>query len=129
MFDTGANQKLSQIDVKRGQNMSPLEKLFGKTAQLTVLEYLMRNKGEINYLSGIAQGTGLYHSSVARVLEPLLENKIVIEKKIGKQIRSFYLNEELEATKLLMKFYEELRLLLDEQLPSNDLEIPVVNHE
>ncbi len=73
--------------------MSPLEKLFGKTAQLTVLEYLMKNRGEINYLSGIAQGTGLYHSSVARVLEPLLENNIVIEKKIGKQIRSFYLNE------------------------------------
>lgn len=114
---------------KMRTNMSPLEKLFGKTAQLTVLEYLMKNKGEINYLSGIAQGTGLYHSSVARVLEPLLQNKIVIEKKIGKQIRSFYLNEELEATKLLVKFYEELRLLLDEQLPSNDLEIPVINHD
>jgi len=53
--------------------MSPLEKLFGKTAQLTVLEYLMKNKGEINYLSGIALGTGLYHSSVARVIEPLLQ--------------------------------------------------------
>jgi len=109
--------------------MSPLEKLFGKTAQLTVLEYLMKNKGEINYLSGIAQGTGLYHSSVARVLEPLLQNKIVIEKKIGKQIRSFYLNEEHEATKLLIKFYDELRSVLDEQLSSPDLEMQVVNHE
>ncbi|VVB90012.1 Uncharacterised protein [uncultured archaeon] len=29
--------------------MSPLEKLFGKTAQMTVLEYLMKNRGEINY--------------------------------------------------------------------------------
>lgn len=109
--------------------MSPLEKLFGKTAQLTVLEYLMKNKGEINYLSGIAHATGLYHSSVARVIEPLLQNNIVIEKKIGKQIRSFYLNEEHEATKLLIKFYDELRLVLDEQSPSNDLEIPVVDHE
>ena len=109
--------------------MSPLEKLFGKTAQLTVLEYLMRNKGELNYLSGIAQGTGLYHSSVARVIEPLLQNNIIIEKKIGKQIRSFYLNEEHEATKLLIKFYDELRLVLDEQSPSNDLETPVVDHE
>ncbi len=109
--------------------MSPLEKLFGKTAQLTVLEYLMKNKGEINYLSGIAQGTGLYHSSVARVIEPLLQNKIVIEKKIGKQIRSFYLNEEHEAAKLLIKFYDDLRLVLDEQSSSNDLEIQVVNHE
>ncbi len=93
--------------------MSPLEKLFGRTAQLTVLEYLMKNKGEINYLSGIAHGTGLYHSSVARVLEPLLQNNIVIEKKIGKQIRSFSLNEEHAATKLLVKFYDELRLVMD----------------
>jgi DNA-binding transcriptional ArsR family regulator len=90
-------------------DMSPLEKLFGKTAQLTVLEYLIKNKGEINYLSGIAEGTGLYHSSVARVLEPLLENKIVIEKRIGKQIRSFALNEEHKATQLVLKFYEELK--------------------
>jgi len=40
----------------------------------------------------------LYHSSVARVLEPLLENNIVIEKKIGKQIRTFAQNEENKAT-------------------------------
>lgn len=89
--------------------MSPLEKLFGRTAQMTVLEYLLRNKDEINYLSGIAEGTGLYHSSVARVLEPLLEYNIVTEKKIGKQIRSFTLNEENKATIILMKFYNELK--------------------
>ncbi len=89
--------------------MSPLEKLFGKTAQLTVLEYLIKNKEEINYLSGIAEGTGLYHSSVARVLEPLLENNIVIEKKLGKQIRTFSLNEGHHAAKLLMTFYHELK--------------------
>jgi len=89
--------------------MSPLEKLFGRTAQLTVLEYLLKNKDEINYLSGIAERTGLYHSSVARVLEPLLENNIVVEKKIGKQIRSFSLNEEHKATIILMKFYNELK--------------------
>ena len=89
--------------------MSPFEKLFGKTAQLTVLEYLIKNRGEINYLSGMAEGTGLYHSSVARVLEPLLENNIVIEKKIGKQIRTFALNEDNKATKHLIKFYDEMK--------------------
>jgi len=94
--------------------MSPLEKLFGKTAQLTVLEYLIKRRGEINYLSGMAEGTGLYHSSVARVLDPLLENNIVIEKKIGKQIRSFYLNEEHKAVKLLIAFYNDLKKELEE---------------
>jgi len=87
---------------------------------MTVLEYLMKNKGEINYLSGIAQGTGLYHSSVARVLEPLLENNIVVERKIGKQIRSFYLNEENKATQLLMKFYDELKPVLYDHLPASE---------
>jgi len=46
---------------------------------------------------------------VARVLELLLENNIVIEKMIGKQMRSFVLNEEHNATKLLVKFYDELK--------------------
>ena len=89
--------------------MSPLEKLIGNTAQLNVLENLIKKRGEINYLSGIAEGTGLYNSSVARVIEPLLENNIVIEKKIGKQIRSFYLNEDHKAVKLLIDFYDELK--------------------
>jgi hypothetical protein len=48
-------------------------------------------------------------NSVARVLEPLLENNIVIEKKIGKQMRFFVLNEEHNATKLLVKFYDEMK--------------------
>ena len=107
-----------QTGIERMKNMSPLEKLFGKTAQLTVLEYLMQNKGEINYLSGIAHGTGLYHSSVARVIGPLLENNIIVERKIGKQIRSFTLNEENKATQLLMTFYEELKPVLNDQQPS-----------
>jgi len=89
--------------------MSALEEIFGKTAQLSVLEYLIQNKGETTYLSGIAEGTGLSHSSVARVIEPLLENNIIIEKKLGKQIRTFTLNEESKATKLVMKFYYELK--------------------
>lgn len=89
--------------------MSALEEIFGKTAQLSVLEYLIQNKGETTYLSGIAEGTGLSHSSVARVIEPLLENNIIIEKKLGKQIRTFTLNEDSKATKLVMKFYDELK--------------------
>lgn len=61
------------------------------------------------HLSGIAEETGLYHSNVARVLEPLLENNIGIEKKIGKQIRTFALNEQNKATKHLIMFYDELK--------------------
>lgn len=89
--------------------MTPLEKIFGKTAQLVVLEYLIKNRGETTYLSGIAEGTGLSHSSVARVIEPLLENDVIIEKKLGKQIRIFMLNEQNDTTKLIIEFYNDIK--------------------
>ncbi len=88
--------------------MSPLEEMFGKSAQLSVLEYLIKKRGEITYLSGIAEGAGFSHSSVAKVIEPLLSKNIVIEKRIGKQMRIFTLNEDNETTKLILKFYDDL---------------------
>ena len=94
--------------------MSNLEKIVGRNAQLIVLEYLIRNCGKTTYLSGIAEETGLSHSSVARVIEPLLKMNIVKEGKVGKQIRTFTLNEDNEVTKLLIRFYEDLAKILGE---------------
>lgn len=88
--------------------MNCLEKIFGSSAQTVVLEHLIKKKGEFTYLSGIALETGLYHSSVARVIEPLIENNLVIEKRLGKQIRTFKMNEENAMSKLIIHFYHEL---------------------
>ena len=92
--------------------MNENEKIFGRNAQLIVLEYLIRNRGTTTYLSGIAEETGLSHSSVARVIEPLSEMNNVKEGKMGKQIRTFTLNEESGVTKLLIRFYEDLSKVL-----------------
>lgn len=88
--------------------MSALEKVFGRTAQMTVLENLIKHKNESTYLSGIAEETGLSHSSVARVIDPLLDADIVIEKRLGKQIRTFRLNMENKTTELILDFYARL---------------------
>ncbi|MFQ6054431.1 MAG: MarR family transcriptional regulator [Methanosarcinales archaeon] len=88
--------------------MGKLEKVFGRNAQLIVLENLLNNRDEATYLSGIAEETGLSHSSVARVIAPLLKINIVTEKKVGKQLRTFKLNEDNELTQLLIRFYKEL---------------------
>ncbi len=88
--------------------MNNLVSIFGNSAQTIVLENLLKNRGEFTYLSGIAEETGLSHSSVARVMEPLVENNIVIEKKLGKQIRTFAMNEGNPVAKLIIKFYDEL---------------------
>jgi len=92
--------------------MNKIENIFGRNAQLVVLEYLIKNRGTTTYLSGIAEEAGLSHSSVARVIEPLLEMNIVKEGKMGKQIRTFTLNEDNEVTKLLIRFYEDLSKVL-----------------
>lgn len=91
--------------------MSCLEKIFGKSAQTIVLENLIKKKGEFTYLSGIAEETGLSNSSVARVIEPLIKNDLIIEKKLGKQIRTFTINEENNRAKLIVKFYKDLETL------------------
>ena len=94
--------------------MSKIEKLFGRNAQLIVLDYLIKNRGTTTYLSGIAEETGLSHSSVARVIEPLLKMNIVKEGKVGKQIRTFTLNGDSKITKLLIRFYDDLSKVLME---------------
>lgn len=91
--------------------MNNLVRIFGNSAQTIVLENLLKKKGEFTYLSGVAEETGLSHSSVARVMEPLVENNIVIEKKLGKQIRTFSMNEENPVAKIIIKFYDELMAL------------------
>ena len=90
------------------EKMTKLEKIFGGNAQTTTLEYLLKNRGKITYLSGIAEASGLSHSSVARVIELLLEKGIVKEIDISKQMRTFVLNEDNRTTRLLIGFYKDL---------------------
>jgi DNA-binding transcriptional regulator GbsR (MarR family) len=93
--------------------MDPLEKIFGKTAQMTVLKNLIENQNESTYLSGIAEETGLSHSSVSRVITPLVGSGIVLEKPLGKQIRTFQLNTDNEATQLIIDFYNKINQIVE----------------
>ena len=93
--------------------MDSMEKIFGKTAQMTVLKNLIENKNEPTYLSGIAEATGLSNSSVSRVITPLVESGVILEKPLGKQIRTFQLNMESEAAKLIVDFYNKINQLVD----------------
>lgn len=95
------------------QNPNSLEKIFGKTAQLVVLEYLLENKDNDTYLSGIAADTGLSHSTVSRVIEPLLEIEIIKEQPLGKQIRVFRLNLNSDLTRYLLKINNDLKHLMN----------------
>jgi predicted transcriptional regulator len=94
-------------------SMDSLETIFGKTAQMTVLKNLIERPNEPTYLSGIAAETGLSHASVSRVITPLIESGVVREKPLGKQIRTFQLNMESEATHLIIDFYSKINQIVD----------------
>jgi len=94
-------------------SMDSMEKIFGKTAQMTVLKNLIENQDEPTYLSGIAEETGLSHSSVSRVITPLVLSGIVQEKPLGKQIRTFQLNMDNEATSVIIDFYSKINQMLN----------------
>lgn len=93
--------------------MDPMEKIFGKTAQMTVLKNLIEKQNEPTYLSGIAEETGLSHASVSRVIIPLIAAGIVREKLLGKQIRIFQLNMENEATNVIIDFYNKINQIIN----------------
>jgi hypothetical protein len=93
--------------------MDSMEKIFGKTAQMTVLKNLIEKKNEPTYLSGIAEETGLSHASVSRVITPLIESGVVQEKLLGKQIRIFQLNMESEATRAIVDFYGKINQMIN----------------
>jgi predicted transcriptional regulator len=95
------------------KTMDPLEKIFGKTAQMTVLKNLIERQNEPTYLSGIAQETGLSHSSVSRVIIPLIGSGIIKEKPFGKQTRIFQANMENETTKLIIDFYNKINQMVE----------------
>jgi len=49
----------------------------------------------------------------ARVIEPLIEQKIIKEKALGKQIRIFSLNMDCDITKYLLKIHADLKTMMN----------------
>jgi len=88
--------------------MGILEEVLGRSARITILETLLKNRGKITYLSGLAEEAGLSHSSVSRVIEDLVRIGIVEEEPLGKQTKIFRLNEGNKLTQLMIRFYQDL---------------------
>lgn len=92
--------------------MDPLEQIFGKTAQMTVLKNLIEHQNDSTYISGIAKETGLSNSTVSKVITPLVMSGIVIEKPLGKHIRTFHVDPEEKATNLIIDFYNKINQIV-----------------
>jgi predicted transcriptional regulator len=99
--------------------MTSLQEIFGDSAQVKVLEFLLLNLRDTMMMSDVAKGAGVSNSTTARVVEPLIQAGIVKETRIGKQIRIIRINSEDETAKLLLRFVQQIKNLETENHTRN----------
>ncbi len=86
-----------------------LEKVFASRAQTRVVQHFLDRPKEFFNLSRLAKETGLAHSTIHRVMQPLVDMGLVKEIKAGQQIRLFILETEDERSKIISDFYDKIR--------------------
>lgn len=89
--------------------MTSLVKIFGSKAQTKLIQHLLDHRGRVYNQVGLSRLLGLSPSTIARVIMPLIEEKIINYEQIGGQMKIIALNEEDEKTKAIIEFYERLR--------------------
>ena len=91
--------------------MSKLSDVFQSKAQVKLLEYLLDNAGaqRVFNQATLANLLGLSPSTIARIVEPLIKQKIVLYERFGKGMKIFTLNEDDEKTRALIEFYRKLK--------------------
>jgi predicted transcriptional regulator len=86
-----------------------LEKIFASRAQTRVVQHFLDRPKEFFNLSRLAKETGLAHSTIHRVMQPLVDMGLVKEIKAGQQIRLFILETENERSKIISEFYASIK--------------------
>ena len=99
------------MNLPRGENelKKLLEKIFASRAQTRVVQHFLDRPKEFFNLSRLAKETGLAHSTIHRVMQPLVDMGLVKEIKAGQQIRLFILETEDDRSKIISDFYDKIR--------------------
>jgi DNA-binding Lrp family transcriptional regulator len=90
-----------------------LSDLFQSKAQVKLVEYLLDNAGSQRVFSQstLAASLNLSPSTVARIVEPLVQQKILLYERFDQGMKIFTLNEMEEKTRTLIEFYAKLKQL------------------
>ena len=90
-----------------------LSDVFQSKAQVRLLEYFLEGAGAQRVFNQavLANLLGLSPSTIARIVEPLVKEKILLYERFDKGMKIFTLNEAEEKTKALIDFYKRLKEL------------------
>lgn len=90
-----------------------LSDVFQSKAQVRLLEYLLESAGAQRVFNQavLANLLGLSPSTIARIVEPLIKEKILLYERFDKGMKIFTLNEAEEKTRALIDFHRRLKEL------------------
>jgi DNA-binding MarR family transcriptional regulator len=90
-----------------------LSDVFQSKAQVRLLEYLLESAGtqRVFNQATLANYLGLSPSTIARVVEPLIREKILLYERFDEGMKIFTLNEAEDKTRALIEFYKRLKEL------------------
>jgi len=91
--------------------LAKLTDIFRSKATVKLLEHMLENRGKIFNQSLLANILGLSPSTIARVIEPLIREQIVLFDRFDQGMKLISLNEMSERTKTLIEFYEKIKQL------------------
>lgn len=91
--------------------MTKLADLFQSKAQTRLIEYMLENGSKVFNQSTLARFLDCSPSTIARIIEPLVKENIVVYERFNQGMKVLCLNLEEGKTKLLLEFHEKLKSL------------------
>ncbi|MGQ4833280.1 MAG: winged helix-turn-helix domain-containing protein [Candidatus Asgardarchaeia archaeon] len=82
--------------------------VFGSTIRVRLIEYFLEHPDSIIYLTELSRVLGVSHSSVSRVIQPLIDMNLIEEIPLAGRLRFFRLNLNSRIAKFLLSFYKTL---------------------
>jgi DNA-binding MarR family transcriptional regulator len=91
--------------------MTRLTDIFQSRAQVKLVEHLLENPGKVFNQSTLAGFLDVSPSTVARIVEPLVQHGIVLSDRYEGGMKIIALNQDGQKTKMLMEFNEKLKAI------------------
>jgi hypothetical protein len=88
-----------------------LTDIFQSKATVKLLEHMLENRGKIFNQSLLANILGLSPSTIARVIDPLIKEQILLFDRFDQGMKLITLNEMSERTRVLIEFYARMKQL------------------
>jgi len=89
--------------------LARLSDVFQSKAQVKLLDYMLANRDRVFNQSSLARLLNLSPSTIARVVEPLIRQRVLLFERYERGMKLLALNEESETTRALLEFYGKLK--------------------